>query len=164
MGNLRTFCQGICVDILRQILEKFSQLLEDVGNLEKCNPSNAKPLFLSIQRQGFSSFFPAFFKTSSRAGILSIFDRFLVIWGLHLETFGSTFGCHFFRSQKSQNMFFGVLLGPGYLRPLREKGGTGRHLGDIHRRFSPLIKWMSVGTLLGEMSHRLFLCMSRKTN
>ena len=38
---------------------------------------------------------------------------------------------------------------------------SGRHLEDIHRRFSPLVKWMSVGTLLGQMWHRIFLCMSR---
>ena len=31
-----------------------------------------------------------------------------------------------------------MLLGRGHLGPHREKGGTGNHLGGIHRRFSPL--------------------------
>ena len=116
--------------------------MEETGNLEKRNLSNAKPLFLSIQRQGFASFFLAFFKTSSRAGILSIFDRILVILGLHLETFGSTFGGHLFRSQKSQKGF--LVCAPGGRLSATPPGEGGNH-----RRFSPLIRWMSVGTLLG---------------
>ena len=53
-----------------------------------------------------------------------------------------------------------------HLRAIRGMWGdlfkaSGRHLEDIHRRFSPLAKWMSVGTLLGWMWQRVFLCMSR---
>ena len=120
-----------CWVILSQFLEWFSQLFEETGNLEKCNLSHAKPLFFSIQRQGFSSFFHAFSKTSSRAGILSNFDRILAIWGLHLETFGCTFGGHFSGHKKVKRVFWGVLLGRGYLGPLQEKGETERHLEDI---------------------------------
>ena len=34
--------------ILKRFLTYFPQLFEGVGNLGKCNPSNAKPLFLNI--------------------------------------------------------------------------------------------------------------------
>ena len=115
--------------ILRQFLEWLSQLFEETGNLEKCNPSNAKSLFLSIQRQGFSSFFHAFSKTSSRAGILSNFDRILAIWGLHLETFGCTFGGHFFSSQKSKKKFWGSDPGARLSLTHPGEGGNWRHLG-----------------------------------
>ena len=72
--------------ILSQFLEQFSKVFEETENLEKCNPYNAKPLFLSIQRQGFSSFFQAFFKRGSRISILSIFDRILIILGTFLRS------------------------------------------------------------------------------
>ena len=126
---------------MRPFLEKFSKLFEDTGNLEKCNPSNAKPLFCSIQRQGFSSFFHAFSKTSSRTGILSNFDRILAIWGLHLETFGRTFGDHFFRSQKSQKGFFEPAPGARLSWTPAGEGGNwetfGRHLGGIWAKGGP---------------------------
>ena len=134
MGNpANQFLKDFWV-ILSQFLAWFSQLFEETGNLEKCNPSHAKPLFLSIQRQGFSSFFHAFSKTSSRTGILSNFDRILAIWALHLETFGSTFGGHFFRSQKSQKVFFVSDPGSGLSWTHPGEGGnweaSGRHLGQ----------------------------------
>ncbi len=123
-------------DMFGQFLKCFSQLFEDTGNLEKCNPSNAKPLFLSIRWQSFSSCFHTFFKTSSRTGILSIFDRILVILGLHLETFASTFGSHFFRSQKSQKSFFEPAPGLRLSATPPGEGGnwqtSRRHLGGGH--------------------------------
>ena len=122
-------------DILGQFLKCFPQLFEDTGNLEKCNPSNAKPLFLSIQWQGFSSFFHTFFKTSSRAGILSIFNRILVIWGLHFETFASTFGSHFFRSQKSQKVFSGPDPGLRLSWTPPGEGGNWETFGGIWETF-----------------------------
>ena len=118
-------------DFLGQFMKCFSNLFEDTGNLEKCNLSKAKPLFLSIRWESFSSCFHAFSKTSSRAGILSIFYRILVIWGLHFETFASTFGSHFFRSQKSQNVFFGPAPGsrPSWTPP--GEGGNRRPGSDL---------------------------------
>ena len=86
---------------------------------------------MSIQKQGFSSFFQAFFKRGSRISILSIFDRILIIFGLHLETFASTFEGHFFRSQKSQNVFLGSGPGAGLSWTHPGEGGnwvtSGRH-------------------------------------
>ena len=127
--------------MLSQFLEQFSQLFEETGNLEKCNLSNAKPLFLSIQRQGVSLFFHQFFKTSSRASMLSMFYRFLAIWGLHLETFGSTFGGHFFRSQKSEKIFLGCAPGLRLSWTPPGEGGNwgtfGRHLGGIWAKGGP---------------------------
>ncbi len=120
--------------MLRQFLKYFSQLFEDSGNLEKCNPYHAKPLFLSVQRQGFSSFFLAFSKTSSRTGILSNFDRILAIWGLHLETFGCTFGGHFFRSQKSQNIFWVCAPGAGLSWTPPGEGGNWEASGPKKAR------------------------------
>ena len=48
---------------------------------------------------------------SSRIHILSIFDRILIILGLHLETFASTFDGHIFRSQKTEMSFLGCAPG-----------------------------------------------------
>ena len=42
--------------ILKRFLTYFPQLFRGVGNLGKCNPSNAKPLFLSIWGHGFHDF------------------------------------------------------------------------------------------------------------
>ena len=43
--------------ILSQFLEEFSKLFEETGNLEKCNLSHAKPLFLSILIMTFPRIF-----------------------------------------------------------------------------------------------------------
>ena len=57
--------------ILKRFLMYFPQLFEGVGNLGKCNPSNAKPLFLSTWGHIFHDFLthfsrqflePAFYK------------------------------------------------------------------------------------------------------
>ena len=101
-------------------------------------PLQCETTVLSIQKQCFSSFFQAFFKTSFRTGILSNFDRFLVIWGLHLETLGSTFEGHFFRSQKNQKGFFRTRSWGGAILDTSGRRGKlggiwetfGRHLGQ----------------------------------
>ena len=118
---------------LRQFLEYVSQLFEDTENLEKCNRSNAQPLFLSFQRQWFSSFVHAFFKTSSKTAMcFQIVDRFLAIWGLHLETFGTTFCGHVLRSQKSRTVFVGLRAwGQAICDPSGRRGELTGHLGDI---------------------------------
>ena len=77
------------------------------------------------------------FQDKSRTGILAIFDRFLAIWGLHLETFGSTFWGHLFRSQKSQKVFFVSDPGSGLSWTHPGEGGNyisegiWKHLGHI---------------------------------
>ena len=85
--------------------------------------------------------FDSFITVSSRINILSIFYRILSALGLHFGTLGTTFGGHFFRSQKMQKLF---LVSAPELRPSSTPPGEGgnweapgRHLGDIHRRFSP---------------------------
>ena len=115
---------------------------------KKCNPL-CKTDDFEFLGTGLFVLFNTLFDTSSRAGILSNFDRILAIWGLHLETFGCTFGGHFFRSQKSQNVF--LVCAPGLRLSWTPPGEGG----------NPLIKWMSVGTLLGWMWQRVLLCMSR---
>ena len=42
--------------ILKRFLMYFPQLFEGVGNLGKCNPSNAKPLFFNIWGHVFHDF------------------------------------------------------------------------------------------------------------
>ena len=78
--------------------------------------------------------FQAFFKRGSRIGILSNFDRFLVIWGLHLETLGSTFEGHFFRSQKSQNVSLGSDPGSGLSWTHPGEGGNWEASGPKDAR------------------------------
>ena len=45
-----------CRFILKRFLTYFPQLFESVGNLGKCNPSNAKPLFFNIWGMFFTIF------------------------------------------------------------------------------------------------------------
>ena len=71
------------------------------------------------------------FTVSSRINILSIFHRILSVLGLHFGTMGTTFGGHFSGLKNMEMPFYIALLSRGHLRPLREKGGTGRHLGGI---------------------------------
>ena len=76
-------------------------------------------------------FFDTFVTVSSRIHILSILYRILTVLGFHFGTLGPTFGGLFFRSQKTQKVFFVSAPGwrPSWTPP--EKGGTGRHLGGI---------------------------------
>ena len=93
------------------------------------------------------------FTVSSRTHSLSTFCRILSVLGLHFGTLGTTFGDHFFRSQKMPVSVLHCAPGarpsstpPGeggnwevsgiYLGSICEASRT--YLGGIHRRFSPL--------------------------
>ena len=91
---------------------------------------------LEFLRTQMFMIFGTCFKVSSRIHILSICYRILSVLGVHVETLGPTFWDLFFRSPKSQNMFFFVLLGRGHLGPHREKGELGKIWGlDTFRAF-----------------------------
>ena len=77
----------------------------------------------------FDYFFDTFFNTPTRTTFLPTVHRFGSLLGLPFRTFGQAFWRRFFRSQKSEMPILVSTPGGSHLRPLREKGGTGKHLG-----------------------------------
>ena len=55
----------------------------------------------------------------------------LIGFGTPFRHLGDDFRGSVFQVSKNPTYFFFALLGGGHLRPLREKGGTERHLVDI---------------------------------
>ena len=68
------------------------------------------------------------------------FINFLLIFhdfGTPFWHLGDDFLGYVFQVPKNSKYVFFPLLGGGHLRPLREKGGTGRHLGGIWAKGGP---------------------------
>ena len=113
------------------ILKVFSILFEDAGNLEKWSPSHAKTRFGSF----WGHIFSWFSAHVSRSVLGSTFYRFFIefyrFWDSILAPWGRLSGVIFSGLKNCPRFFWFALLGPGYLGPHREKGGTERHLGAI---------------------------------
>ena len=90
--------------------------------------------------------FDTCFTVSSRVHILSSFYRILSVLGRHFGTLGTTFGGLFFRSPKTQKIFFlSAPEGRPSSTPPGEGGNweaSGRHLGGI---------WEASGRHLGNI-------------
>ena len=105
-------------------------------------PLRHENTILEFLRAYIFMIFGTCFTVNSKIYILSFLYQILLFLGLHFGTLGTTFEGLFFRSRKTPGSFLHCAPGAEASSIPPGEGGnweaSGRHLGGIHRRFSPL--------------------------